>query len=58
MFKSPIISYNRYKYEDKRGHDIFSNEEKPNRNLDDIRIKHKENEWEILRKNVEGKIIN
>jgi len=54
MYKHPILSYNRYKYEDKRGHDIFSNENQPNRNLDNIRIKHKENEWEKLGNNVEG----
>ena len=54
MYKSPILSYNRYKYEDARGHDILSNEKKNNRNLDDVRIKHKHNNWEKLANNVQG----
>jgi hypothetical protein len=57
MYKSPILSYNRYKYEDARGYDIFSNEKKNNRNLADLRIKDKENHWEKLVNNVEGNFI-
>lgn len=58
LYKHPILSYNRYKYEDQRGHNLFSNEQQENRNLADIRIKHKDNHWEQLAKNVEGKFFS
>ncbi len=57
MYKHPILSYNRYKYEDARAYNIFSNEKQNKRNLDDIRIKHRENPYEQLANDVKGSLL-
>ncbi len=55
MFKHPILSYDRFKHEDKRGYDIISLDKKNERNLNDIRVKNKETSWEHIVNNVDGK---
>jgi hypothetical protein len=54
IFKHPILSYNRYKNEDERGYNIISVEKQNNQNLDGLRIKHKDTNWEKIVENVVG----
>ncbi len=54
--KHPTLSYNRYKYEDLRGYDIISLDNRNERNLENVQIKDKETSWQKIVKNVGGNI--
>lgn len=55
MNPHPRLSYNRYKYEDRRGYDILSLDKIKDRDYTGLNIKDKETSWQQLVNNVEGK---
>ena len=57
MYKNPILSYNRYKNEDARGYNIISVEKQNKQNLEGVRIKHKDSNWDKIVQNVVGIFI-